>query len=531
MPNNVTTYHYDNARTGWNPNELKLTPNVVRGPNFGLLFQYGASVIDDIINAQPVYMQGVAIAGAVWNVIFVATRSATVYAFDADQHHYVQKSGQVGGLVPPLWLWRRSLVNAAAGETVSAPLLATPVIDTEPASGAAQAVIYVVGRFQDKQDNVFFRLHALDVTTGNDVAGVGPTKIDRNLVPTVSGSGDPQTAPGSGQVFFDPHLHYNRPALLLTNNRVYVSFGSQANDTPPYHGWVMSFQTKDLQFAARFCTTPDSTQDNSKGLDTPTLGGSVWQAGFGPAADNDGFVYFITGNGLNDVGVRTPPRNYADSLLQLNADASLTGSFTPPNPAQLTDLDTDFGSAGPMVLPDGAGGGKYVIGCGKDANVYLVDRTQLAANLNEIGKFKSTMMLASNPGANKINGDGSGPGVWGGPAYYGGALGELIYYCGDAGPLQALAVTNGSLAPARIGSGVPNQTPPTEMFPSEGGIIPVVSSNGSTPGTGVVWGILRPDSKGNLHLRAYDAADLTKGNLFDAPIGTWAAPSQVLAPF
>jgi hypothetical protein len=279
MPNNVTTYHYDNARTGWNPNEVVLTPHNVE--RLEVLFKYDS--LDDLVNAQPLYLQGIVIAGTL-NVVFVATRSATVYAFDADVVH----TG------PKPWLWKRSLVMAGEKGAQDGALRATPVIDTAP----VPPVMYVVGKFQDNSGNQYFRLHAIDVTTGNDVVG-GPTRIDRHLVPTVSGSGDPQTAPGSGQVYFDPKMHFNRPALLLANNTVYVAFGS-TGDNPPYHGWMIGFH-KDLKLAGAFCTTPDSTQDDSAGIDTPTLGGAIWQAGFGPAADNDGFVYCITGNGMNTV--------------------------------------------------------------------------------------------------------------------------------------------------------------------------------------------------------------------------------------
>ena len=335
-------------------------------------------------------------------------------------------------------------------------------------------------------------------------------------------------------------------------------------DNPPYHGWMIGFHKEDLTLAGAFCTTPDSTADDSAGLDTQTLGGAIWQAGFGPAADNDGFIYCITGNGLNTVfagvqekgpldGYQTSfnnqqhvnyigtdghvhelvytdhwshtdldvaahrNRNYADSMLQLDKTSALKGLFTPPDPLGLTLRDTDFGSAGPLVLPDGGGGGKFVVGCGKDANVYLVDRTLMAPLINQIGKFTSTIRLVSNPSAHPITGDGGGPGVWGGPAYYESPRsGSLIYYCGDHGPLQAIAVVDRSLKPI-------DQTPPSETFPNEGGIIPVVTSNGSTPDTGVVWGITRPDSENDnkLHLRAYDADNLKGGHLFDGEIGPW----------
>ena len=533
MANNVTTYHYDNARTGWNASEVYLTPSVVQSANFGILYQYLSSVIDDIVYAQPLCMQGLAVSGTSRNVLFIATHAGSIYAFDADRLH--------SSSAP--WLWKTSLINTAAGEVAAGDgsLKATPVIDAAPASGAAPAIMYAVVRFQDTNGVLHFRLHALDATTGMNIAGMGPTVIDpmlspgdtefasypAGIVPPVPGSGDPQTSPGSGQVYFQPAMQFNRPALLLANSTVYVAFGS-TGDNPPYHGWVMAFGENDLQLKGSFCTTPGATAaplgTQPCFYGTPTLGGSVWQAGFGPAADSEGFIYCITGNGLNDLGIANPPQNYAESLLQLNPQVNLVGSFTPPNPAALTALDTDFGSAGPLVIPDGAGGGKFVIGCGKDANVYLLDRSQLAANLNQIGKYQSKLSLVSNSGNSGLC--GSGIGVWGGPGYYGGPLGNLIYYCGDNGPLQAILVSNGALSPAQTSSGIPNQTPTAagQEFDGEGGVIPVVTSNGSVAGTALVWAIVRNGAAqlAPVHLRAYDAADLTKGYLFDDPrAGMW----------
>ena len=48
----VVTYHYDNQRTGWNPNETTLTPANVGSPVFGLgvLAEVG---LDDQVDAQP----------------------------------------------------------------------------------------------------------------------------------------------------------------------------------------------------------------------------------------------------------------------------------------------------------------------------------------------------------------------------------------------------------------------------------------------------------------------------------------------
>ncbi len=97
---NVATWHYDNERTGLNPNETTLTPANVNAANFGKLFSY---LVDGYIYAQPLYVSNLTIGGASHNVVFVATENDSVYAFDADQY----------GTGSPLW--HSSLLKA--GET------------------------------------------------------------------------------------------------------------------------------------------------------------------------------------------------------------------------------------------------------------------------------------------------------------------------------------------------------------------------------------------------------------------------------
>jgi hypothetical protein len=54
----VTTYHYDNYRTGWNPNETTLTPANVKKPGFGRL---ETVALDDQVDGQPLVVPGVMI--------------------------------------------------------------------------------------------------------------------------------------------------------------------------------------------------------------------------------------------------------------------------------------------------------------------------------------------------------------------------------------------------------------------------------------------------------------------------------------
>jgi outer membrane protein assembly factor BamB len=76
----VSTYHYDNLRTGWNSNETTLTPQNVASTNFHLLTTVP---LDEQVDAQPLLVTGVSIAGGTHDVLYVATENNTLYALDA----------------------------------------------------------------------------------------------------------------------------------------------------------------------------------------------------------------------------------------------------------------------------------------------------------------------------------------------------------------------------------------------------------------------------------------------------------------
>jgi hypothetical protein len=72
----VTTWHYDNARTG------VMTPQNVNSTEFGKLF---IQPVDGAVIGQALYLPNVTIPGkGTHNVVYVATMHDSVYAFDAD---------------------------------------------------------------------------------------------------------------------------------------------------------------------------------------------------------------------------------------------------------------------------------------------------------------------------------------------------------------------------------------------------------------------------------------------------------------
>ncbi len=77
----VLTYHNDVARTGQNLREQILKPGNVNSASFG---KVAFLPVDGLVDAEPLYVPNVTIAGRSHNVVFAVTEHDSVYAFDAD---------------------------------------------------------------------------------------------------------------------------------------------------------------------------------------------------------------------------------------------------------------------------------------------------------------------------------------------------------------------------------------------------------------------------------------------------------------
>src|ERR1700689_2945423 len=174
----VTTSQYDNARTGSNLSETKLTPRNVNAQHFGKIFTLH---VDGDVYAQPLFLGGVEIPGkGRHDVLFVATEHDSVYAFDAYGHPAV-----------PLWHanFLRKGVTTVPEDDVECPFIAPEVgITSTPVIDADTGTLYVLARPKEltgpHSSHYTQRLHALDVTTGLEKFG-GPVAIRA----TINGKG------------------------------------------------------------------------------------------------------------------------------------------------------------------------------------------------------------------------------------------------------------------------------------------------------------------------------------------------------
>jgi outer membrane protein assembly factor BamB len=455
----VLTYKNDLARSGQNLTESVLTLANVNSSSFGLL-RFLAT--DGKVDAQPLYLSALTVAGAPHNVVFVGTENDSVYAFDAD-------SGAT--------LWHVSLLGS--GESVSGPhgcdqlvptigVTATPVIDRAAGPNGAIFVVAMSNAGIDHQ-----RLHALDVTTGAELFG-GPAEITASYV-----------APGGSTRTFEAGQYAERAALLLSQGTLYTSWTSHC-DEAPYTGWIIAYSEATLKQAAVLNVAPNGT-----GVGLTSAGPAIWMSGGGPAADAAGNVYLLTANGAFETSLNAngfPSQgDYGNSFLKLapggGSALAVVDYFTIYNEESESAADQDLGSGGAMLLPDLTDSGGTVrhlmVGAGKDGNLYVVNRDSL-------GKF--------SPAGNNIWQQLSavlGGGIWSTPAWFNATL----YYGPSGGNLLAF-----SAASAHFAASPASRSAARFIYP---GTAPAVSANGSS--NGIVWA---HENSNPAVLHAYDAGNL-----------------------
>jgi hypothetical protein len=483
----VLTQHYNNARTGATLEETILNATTVAPGKFAKLWTLYA---DGQVVAQPLYVsnltidtstnQGAPLVKGVFNAVIIATMHNTIYVYDADK----EKRGPDGRTVP-LWATWLGAPRPGGKEidmwSTNDPewgILSTPVVSPD------KTTLFVVAWHNDGNGILAYRLHALDLKSG----------AHRQPPVIIGKSSTDPSQPCRPQSPFNPCLQKQRAALLLSDGILYIGFGGDGN-----RGALLAFDAATLSQRASWNPTPTG------------VNGGIWQSGQGPAADAQGNVYLMTGNGTFDADAK----NFGSSLVKLDLQGqtlAVTDYFTPCNFKFLNDRDLDLGSSGPVLIPDAP---PRIIGGGKEGVLYLLSPTNL-------GKFAASPTAPNCQNTNAVqqvnafppvvhNGGTHWGNIHGSPVFWKGPDSGWVYAWGENSHLQAYRFQGGQL----LDVDNPKKSAFAPPIGMPGGML-VVSANGSAAGSGIVWAVVPLDGDANqqrgVHgiVLALDASDVTR---------------------
>src|SRR6267143_2067778 len=387
----------------------------------------------------------VAIANPSRNVVYVATVNNTLYAYDGDDgRRYWQRNFTAPGMRPP----RATDMTGACGGNYNnfagnIGIVGTPVID------AARQVVYFVARSTSGGGTFVQNLHAVSIVSGSDVAG-SPVRVTA----TAPGNGDGSV---NNVIVFDAQTQDQRQALTLVNGTVYVTYSSHC-DWGPYHGWILGYDAVTLQQRVVYNDTPNGSA------------GGLWESGMGMAADAQGSLFVVTGNGtVGDGGDPTNLTNRGNSALKLTpsgATLQVSSYFTPFDFQAQNDADLDYGTMGSLLIPNS----NYFLTGGKDGNLYLLNKDNMGGWVSGANQVQQVVGLGNSANMHCQ------------AAYYQGSAKEFVYVWSENDALRAIPFDRGSnlMDPGQVLYGGAGPT-------GQSGAVLSVSSNGSQDGTGILW--------------------------------------------
>lgn len=470
----VTTYHVDNNRTGWNQNETVLTPANVASSSFGLLENV---TLDDQVDAQPLYLPNVTITAGnnqgVHNVVYIATENNSIYAIDA-QSGTVLLNPNFGAPV------KRPLTCGNNGPNVG--INSTPVIDLT--TNTLYVVVYTL-----VSNTPTYQIHALDIGSLTDK--VTPV--------TVTAS---HTLADGSTFNFNATYQRQRPGLLLANGNVYAGFGSFCDFSANVsRGWLLGWAVNTL-------TPLPANQLNDTQVTSPDAFflSSIWMSGYAPSVDDSGNILFVTGNSDYSGTTYDGVTNIQESVVKVPSTlGSVSDLFTPKNQAALDQSDIDFGSGGVMVLPDQPGSTPHMaVAAGKIGSLFLMNEDKLGGYSTKTNNVLGAVNIGN---------------CWCGPSYYvdpSDGIGRVVSSGGrtvgvwkvQTSPKPALVKVSSSPS---IGGG------------QDGGFFTFISSNGTS--NPIIWALSRPSGSTHpVYLFAFNPESVTSGTmkqLVKVQAGTW----------
>ena len=502
MSISVLTRAYSNDRSGANTQENVLTAAVVRTRGIKRLFSLPLPGDRRGAEAQPLIVPGVALPGGrTRDLVLLATMANQVFVFDANDG-------------TPVWERTLGTPITSSSQIDEHPIndhwgiLSTPVVDS--AAGVIYACAWVSP--DGSPGHAQHWLHALSIVDGHAVHP--PLNLE-------GATYDP--GHGLQAQRFASATRKQRASLLLASGTVFIAFGSLFETNRDSRGWIIACDTRSWQISAAWAGA-------AKGF-----GAGIWQAGSGPVADRDGFIYCMTGNGTFDAVT-----DWAESFLQLRhtppigrqagsiavvdwwtpwTDDGRSGldpsgdEYTIPTPSNRRVYtidhnagwdDMDLGSGGPVLIEDLG----FIVGAGKDGILYVVKR-------GAMGKTQQADLDAPAGNYAKL----AAPPIWftfypglqvsaapndistlnqhffqrthhqhAAPIYWHGAEhGHMLFCWGENGNLRAWNVAANGVATYLACSAEVASAQSQEQFGGMPGGMMCLSADGATPNTAVLW--------------------------------------------
>jgi len=301
-----TRFGFDAARSG-----VSTAPAGITAKDLSTLARHRQQVsLPGTVDASPIYLHGVTVAGARHDVFFVTTSYGKTLAIDAGD-------GSI------LWTFTPDGYGSWAGSYRITT--ATPVADPSRDAIYAAAPDGVVRKLAVADGHVIW----------------------------------------SARVSTLPQREKIAAALNLSQGKVLVTTSGYIGDQPPYQGHVAVLDAgsgKLLHVWNALCSDEARLLEPAK--DCPQSDAAIWARAGAVVDPANGDLFVATGNG------RWDGRTYwGDAVLELSPDASrILGNFTPSNTQYLNANDLDLGSTAPALLGDG-----FVAQGGKDDVIRLLN--------------------------------------------------------------------------------------------------------------------------------------------------------------
>jgi hypothetical protein len=448
----------DQLGTNWYPS-AGISPAQVNTSDFGQLYDITLPSVKRVaagqIYAQPIVSDG---------IMLVVTETDNAYGLDPATGA-VEWSRNFGPA------WQSATINCA-DLAPNVGITGTPVIDT--ATGTA----YFVTDTTPSGGGALWQTQAVSLATGKEVP---------NFPVAIRGA-----ATNASNKVFNPVYEEQRPGLALVNGEVYAGFGAHC-DEKTWYGWIAGVTTSGVLH--------DMWVDETGTSD----GAGIWGPG-GFVVDSAGNIYLATGNGGTPpagpgLGV-AQPSGLGECVIKLSTSGphlQLADYFCPSDANMLNEYDGDLGAGSPTGLPASFGTSAHpnlLVEDGKSGELYLLDRDDLGGVDNGPDGADDVVSETGPRG-----GEWSHPAVWpgdGGYVYvttataapeFGDGQGELDVY-------QRVA-TGGQVSLNWVGDAG------ATLF---GSSAPIVTSDGRSSGSAVVWEIVRTEAGSNTaQLEAFGA--------------------------